>query len=91
MLHIIPLSFFILLKLVWLLESPLNQNLRVIYQKFNGDFKIYINFGGQKENKGMMCSITLDAGCGSTIQNYLRGSLVTARSGTRAHNMIAVI
>jgi hypothetical protein len=44
---------------MWLLKSPLDQNPRVIYQKFNGDFKSHINFGGQKEDKGMMCSITL--------------------------------
>jgi len=44
---------------MWLLKSPLDQNSIVIYRKFNGDFKSHINFGGQKEDKGMMCSITL--------------------------------
>jgi len=29
---------------MWLLKSPLDQNLIVIYQKFNGDFKSHINF-----------------------------------------------
>jgi len=33
---------------MWLLKSPLDQNSRVIYQKFNGDFKSHINFGGTK-------------------------------------------
>jgi hypothetical protein len=30
----------------------LDQNPRVIYQKFNGDFKSHINFGGTKERQG---------------------------------------
>jgi hypothetical protein len=37
---------------MWLLKSPLDQNPRVIYQKFNGDFKSHINFGGTKERQG---------------------------------------
>jgi hypothetical protein len=44
---------------MWLLKSLLDQNSIVIYHKFNGDFKSHINFGGQKEDKGMMCNITL--------------------------------
>jgi hypothetical protein len=34
--------------LTWLLKSPLDQNLIMIYYKFNGDFKSHINFGGTK-------------------------------------------
>jgi hypothetical protein len=38
---------------MWLLKSPLDQNPRVIYQKFNGNFKSHVNFeeikGGQVE------------------------------------------
>jgi len=45
---------------MWLLKSPLDQNPIVIYQKFNGNFKSHIDFGGQKEDKKMMCSITLN-------------------------------
>jgi hypothetical protein len=30
----------------------------VIYQKFNGDFKSHINFGGQKEDKWIIRRIT---------------------------------
>jgi hypothetical protein len=33
------------LKLLWLLKSPLDQNLIVIYHKFNSDFKSHINLG----------------------------------------------
>jgi hypothetical protein len=33
---------------MWLLKSPLDQNPKVIYQKFNGDFKSNINFGKTK-------------------------------------------
>jgi hypothetical protein len=40
------------------LKSPLDQNPRVIYQKFNGDFKSHINFGGTKGGQGDDCSIT---------------------------------
>jgi hypothetical protein len=29
---------------MWLLKSPLDQNLIMIYHKFNGDFKNHINF-----------------------------------------------
>jgi hypothetical protein len=29
---------------MWLLKLPLDQNPKVIYQKFNGDFKSHINF-----------------------------------------------
>jgi hypothetical protein len=36
---------FVLTKLMWLLKSPLDQNPTMIYHKFNGDFKSYINFG----------------------------------------------
>jgi hypothetical protein len=39
---------FVLPKLMWLLKSSLNQNPIVIYQKFNGDLKSHINFGGTK-------------------------------------------
>jgi hypothetical protein len=42
----------VLPKLMWLLKSPLDQNLRVIYQKFNGDFKSHINFGRTKGGQG---------------------------------------
>jgi len=38
--------------LMWILKSPLDQNPRVIYQKFNGDFKSHINFGGTKGGQG---------------------------------------
>jgi hypothetical protein len=34
----------ILPKLMWLLKLPLDQNPIVIYYKFNGNFKSYINF-----------------------------------------------
>jgi hypothetical protein len=34
--------------LMWLLKSPLDQNLIVIFYKFNGDFKSLINFEGTK-------------------------------------------
>jgi hypothetical protein len=37
---------------MWLLKSTLDQNPRVIYQKFNGDFKSHINFGGTKREQG---------------------------------------
>jgi monomeric isocitrate dehydrogenase len=33
---------------MWLLKSPLDQNSKVIYQKFNDDFKSHINFGMTK-------------------------------------------
>ena len=35
---------FILLKLMWLSKSPLDQNLNMMYLKFNGNFKSHINF-----------------------------------------------
>jgi hypothetical protein len=31
-------------KLMWLLKSPLDQNLIMIYHKFNSNFKSHINF-----------------------------------------------
>jgi hypothetical protein len=34
------------------IKLPLDQNLRVIYQKFNGDFKSHINFEGTKGGQG---------------------------------------
>jgi hypothetical protein len=37
---------------MWLLKSPLDQNSKVIYQKFNGDFKNHINFGKTKGGQG---------------------------------------
>jgi len=37
---------------MWLLKTPLDKNSRVIYQKFNGDFKSQINFGGTKGRQG---------------------------------------
>jgi ribosomal protein L33 len=37
---------------MWLLKSPLDQNPRVIYQKFNGDFKSHINFRETKGGEG---------------------------------------
>jgi len=37
----------------------LDQNKIMIYHKFNGDFKSHINFRGQKEDKEMICNITL--------------------------------
>jgi hypothetical protein len=43
---------------MWLLKSLLNQNLRVIYQKFNDNFKCHINFEETKKDKRMLCSIT---------------------------------
>jgi hypothetical protein len=43
---------FVLLKLMWLLKSPLDQNSILIYHKFNGDFKSYINFGRIKGGQG---------------------------------------
>jgi hypothetical protein len=42
----------VLSKLMWLLKSPLDQNPKVIYQKFNGDFKSHINFGKTKGGQG---------------------------------------
>jgi hypothetical protein len=42
---------FVLPKLMWLLKLPLYKILRVINQKFNGDFKSHINFGGTKEGQ----------------------------------------
>jgi hypothetical protein len=53
---------------MWLLKSPLDQNPRVIYQKFNSNFKSHIIFGGQKEDKWMMCSIT----CGITQAQHVK-------------------
>jgi hypothetical protein len=43
--HCLP---FVLLKLMWLLKSSLDQNPTMIYHKFNGDFKSHINFGRTK-------------------------------------------
>jgi hypothetical protein len=43
---------FVILKLMWLLKSPLNQNPTMIYHKFNGNFKNYINFERTKEEQG---------------------------------------
>jgi hypothetical protein len=37
---------------MWLLKLPLDQNPKVIYQKFNGDFKSHINFGRIKGGQG---------------------------------------
>jgi hypothetical protein len=37
---------------MWLLKLPLDQNPRVIHQKFNGDFKNHINFGAKKGGQG---------------------------------------
>jgi hypothetical protein len=51
MLHIIPLSSFCPLKIDVALKITI-QNSRVIYQKFNGDFKSHINFGGTKKGQG---------------------------------------
>jgi hypothetical protein len=49
-----PYPLFVPLKLMWLLKLPLNQNLMMIYHKFNGGFKSHINFGrikgGQRNN-----------------------------------------
>jgi hypothetical protein len=42
---------FIIPKLMWLLKLLLDQNLIVIYQKFNGNFKSHINFEGTKEGQ----------------------------------------
>lgn len=44
MLHITPYSHFVPSKLMWLLKLLFDQNLIVIYHKFNGDFKNQINF-----------------------------------------------
>jgi hypothetical protein len=35
---------FVLPKLMWLLKLSLDQNLIMIYHKFNGDFKSHVNF-----------------------------------------------
>jgi hypothetical protein len=37
--------------LMWLLKSPLDQNLIMIYHKFNSDFKNHINFGRIKRGQ----------------------------------------
>jgi len=39
-----PYPPFVLQKLMWLLKLPLDQNSRMIYDKFNGNFKSHINF-----------------------------------------------
>jgi len=48
---------------MWLLKLPLN-----LWS--NGNFKSHINFGGQKEDKGMMCIITHLELQQVAIQNY---------------------
>jgi hypothetical protein len=52
MLHITILSLFYLFKINVALKLPLDQNLIVIYHKFNGDFKSHINFGRTKGRQG---------------------------------------
>jgi len=46
--HITLVSIFCPPIMMWLLKSPLDQNLIVVYHKFNGNFKSHINFGGTK-------------------------------------------
>jgi hypothetical protein len=40
---------FLSLKLMWLLKLLLDQNIIMIYHKFNGNFKSHINFKGDKK------------------------------------------
>jgi hypothetical protein len=48
MLHIIFVFPFCLFKIDVTLKIPLDQNPIVVYHKFNGNFKSYINFGETK-------------------------------------------
>jgi hypothetical protein len=51
MLHIIPLFSFCPSKLMCLLKSSLDQNLMMIYHKFNSGIKNHINFYEIKERQ----------------------------------------
>jgi hypothetical protein len=52
------MSLLRLLKLMYLLKSPLDQNLIAIYYKFYSDFKSHIIFLKHKRDMKMACSIT---------------------------------
>jgi hypothetical protein len=59
MIYVKAIRVMLYIILMWLLKSPLNQNLIVIHHKSNNYFKSQISFGGIKEDKRIVYSITL--------------------------------
>jgi hypothetical protein len=56
---------------MWLLKLPLDQNLIVIYHKFNNNFKSHINFNEIKKNTKIICNINVPNGDEKSEQSRL--------------------